>query len=379
MLATSCGKRFFQGEPQKCMTGITALELCSSDPAQANALQGNRSVEFYEDNPTYLAPPPGPILALPATKSTTIDYGILANARSVLGRVPSSLSMLIVKDGELAFESYFHNSATLHSNNIHSASKGIISALLGIAIARGYIRSVDEPLATYLPMSPGNAREKEKITLRHLVTMTAGFAWTEDETEYEIQEEPSWTNAILDLPLNAAPGDTFNYSTGQSHLLAAAISRAVEMPLDRFAQETLFDPLELAYEHWGRDPEGNRSGGYNLYMTPRALAKVAMMFLNQGKVGGHQIVAPEWVEDSWRPSQVVDEKYGYGYYWWLTDVGGHPGKVLWGYGGQYAVVVPDLNAVVVITNETSVEFPEWDGLEFIANQVMPALDPAQSR
>lgn len=329
--------------------------------------------QFYEDNPTYASPPAA--LAWPQSAALTqaVDDRTLAAADSYLQTVPQAFSFLVIRNGYLVHERYFHGSGPTQSNNIHSASKSLLGSLVGIAIDKGLIRSIDERVHTLLPERKLSGSAKQRLTLKHLLTMSSGFDWTEDQSESTIQRSFNWVQAILDLPLSAPPGQTFNYCTGNTHLLSAILTRATGMSTADFARQVLLDPLGIEVEHWGHDPQGINSGGYNVYMTPRALAKFALTALNHGVYNGRQLIPAAWLDASWQPQESVDDVYSYGYLWWLLPVDGHRVYKMWGYGGQYALLLPDFNTVVVLTANTAEDFEEMDADDFLDRFIIPAL------
>lgn len=330
---------------------------------------------FYEDNPTYTtSSPDGGFWKTSTPEAEGLDASALNNAASQLKVIPSVLSFLVIRHGLLVKEQYFHGSAANHSNNIHSGSKSIISALVGLLLEHGFVQSLDETLGNLLPGINYSEPAKANIKLRDLLTMTAGFDWVEDQTEYDIENKPNWVQAIVDLPLATPPGDVFHYCTGQSHIVSAIITATTKMSTAAFADQYLFKPLGVTVEHWGHDPQCVNSGGYNVYMSPRALAKFAQLILKEGEFNGQPILPKAWVQESLTSKTNVRQGYDYGYYWWLTSMGGLQVKKLWGYGGQLAYVIPSADMVVVITNDTQGSFPEMDGDDIVADYVVPAIN-----
>jgi len=327
---------------------------------------------FYEDNPTYVS---DKVVdwQVSTPEAQKVDPALLDAAATQVGSLAQNFSFLVIRNGKLIKESYFNGSAANQSNNIHSASKGMIGALVGIAIDEGVIQGVNGRLVDVLPRKKITDATKKTITTQDLLTMSGGWKWTEDSTEYTIQDSKDWSQAILDLPLKGQPGKKFNYCTGQTHLLSTVLTEMTGGSTSAYATEKLFGPLGIGFEHWGQDPQGVNSGGYNLYMTPRALARFAWMMAEGGEFAGKQIVPESWVATSWESAQKVDNQYTYGYLWWLINIGGHDVKKLWGYGGQFALVIPDFNALVVITANTARDFSEMDADQFLADYIMPAM------
>jgi CubicO group peptidase (beta-lactamase class C family) len=160
-----------------------------------------------------------------------------------------------------------------------------------------------------------------------------------------------WVRAALDQPFVGEPGGGMLYSTGNSHLLSAILTRVSGRSTLALAHDWLAPLEEFAIADWMRDPQGIYFGGNQMAMTPRALLAFGELYRNGGQAGGHQVLSPGWIETSWQPrtqSVFHDDLYGYG--WFLTRMGGHAVAYAWGYGGQMVYVVPGLGLTVVMTS-----------------------------
>jgi CubicO group peptidase (beta-lactamase class C family) len=332
---------------------------------------------FYESNPTYTDPrddradwSPSP----PAQQG--LDPARLGTGLTRLGANGSLFSALVIRHGRLVAERYYHGSGARRSNNVHSASKSILQALVHIAIAQGYLGGLDDPVAGYLPEYFSNASpEARRITLRDMLTMKSGLDWTEDSTEGQVEKASNWVRAILHRPLVATPGTTFNYSTGNTHVVSAVLARATHMSLCRFAHEYLFGPMGVTAEHWGRDPQGVFSGGYNLYLTPREMAKFGLLYLHGGEWGGRRLVPPGAVRAAQTRTTQVDRAFAYSEGWWMQTISGRSVYFAWGYGGQFICILPSLDIVLVTsenTNDNGVT-KEIDPRAFIRDYLLPAV------
>ena len=333
-------------------------------------------ITFYEENPTYNDPVDhSGGWAESSPEEQGLDSALLNQAADELENRPYVNSLQIFRHGSLVLERYYHGSEIEDSNNVHSSSKSIIATLVGLALEQGHIQSLDQELHTFLPVYFKDIDDPSKrdITLRHLLTMSAGFQWEEDYSEYQIQQEEDWLKAILDLPLAHEPGEAFNYCTGQSHLMSAVLTQATGMSTCEFAHQNLFLPLGIVAEHWGRDPQGYFSGGCNVYLTPRELAKFGLLALNQGRWGDTQVVPAEWMAESTERHIGAGGNWYYGYYWWLVTLGGYDLRIAWGYGGQLIYVVNDLDLVVVVTTNTRDYLPDYDGAYLLVEYILPAV------
>ena len=270
-------------------------------------------------------------------------------------------SIIIYKDGTIPFERYFEPYNKNFTHNLKSTSKGVISALVGIAVREGYIESLDESVISYFPEYKLRDPKVSEITIRDLLTMSSGLKWNENglNSMYTFFVSKRIVPRILKLPMVTEPGSTFNYNTGLTHLLSAIISQASGMSTLAFAEEYLFRPLDIHNVQWDQDRNGVYIGGSELFMTPRAMTKFGVMYLQNGMYAGRQVVPAEWVRES-TTTQIEGSFHGtqiqYGYLWWL-DVGNQLFTYLdnddaflaMGVHGQRIFIHPDLNMVVVIT------------------------------
>ena len=288
-------------------------------------------------------------------------------------------SVLVVQDSQILYEAYFNGTGISHSRNIFSASKSILSALVGIAQQQGHLSSIDQPIADYLPAfyHTGMDPRKSDITIRHLLTMTAGLQWEELVTNRHIELQSNWVQGILDLPLVEIPGTTFNYSTGYSHLLSAVLTEATGMNTCEFAQEYLFDPLEITVDYWGMDPQSYFSGGWHFFITTRELAKFGLLYLRGGYWDNQEIIPRDWIQASWSHQVTLEpqHQFNYGFYWWNNTIEGYQVHTAWGYGGQMLHIVPELDLILVITSNPEFvgTIHEADGFGILEKTLIPIV------
>jgi CubicO group peptidase (beta-lactamase class C family) len=279
----------------------------------------------------------------------------LSDAAVAARELPQLHSLLVSWRGDLVLEHYAPKISASRLANIKSASKSIISVLVGIAIDHRMMKGVDEPIAKYFPQLARAQAAKRAITIEDLLTMRSGLESTSGENYGEWVRSRNWVRYALERPLVAEPGTSMEYSTGTSHLLSAILTRATRKSTWQFAQERLARPLGISLSQWPRDPQGIYLGGNEMLMTPRQMVAFGEMFLNRGAVKGRQVVSPAWVDESCRPRTRsrwdLSREYGYG--WWIQDVGGHRACFAWGHGGQYIFTFRDLDLVVVVTSTTT--------------------------
>ena len=284
---------------------------------------------------------------------STIDSAAIARAFDRADSLPRMRSMIVQWKGDIIREEYYHGAAATRGTNIKSASKSIISALVGIAIEQGKIKSLDQPISELLPTETrGLDSLKRSITVRDLVSMRSGLQSTSFNNYGAWVTSSNWVRNALSRPMVDNPGGRMLYSTGSSHILSAILTRATGMNTWRYAQENLAKPLGIDLRAWQRDPQGIYYGGNDMYLTPRDMLKIGTLFLQRGQWNGRQIVPAAWIDSSFVPRTVSPfngNQYGYG--WWMRSANGHAIHYAWGYGGQFIFIVRDLDLVVVMTSD----------------------------
>jgi CubicO group peptidase (beta-lactamase class C family) len=284
------------------------------------------------------------------------------SARGAAAELTQLRSLLVSRSGRLALEHYAPGNRASRLANIKSASKSIISTLVGIAIERKLIRGVDEPIVRWFPeLRKDPDRRKQAITIGDLLSMRSGLESTSGEHYGSWVGSRNWVRYALDRPMVSDPGTSMEYSTGTSHILSAILTKASRTSTHQFASEALAKPLGISLARWPRDPQGIYFGGNEMLMTPRQMVAFGEMYLNRGRVRGRQVVPAAWVDTSCVPRTRSrfdpDREYGYG--WWIQDFAGHRGCFAWGFGGQYIFVFPDSALVIVVTSSTAVSDDRW--------------------
>jgi CubicO group peptidase (beta-lactamase class C family) len=297
----------------------------------------------------------------------------LDRAVAVGEEMPRLQSLLVSHRGRLVLERYFNGYGPDDLANVKSVSKSIVSALVGIAIEQGYISRVDAEIGKYFAEELASELEptKSKITVENLLTMQAGLRSTSNDNYGAWISTDNWVKSALVQPLETLPGTQMQYSTGDSHLLSAILTQATGRSTLEFARAVLAEPLGFTLSPWPRDPQGIYAGGNDMELTPRQLLAFGELYLNGGRAGGRQVVPAAWVEASLRPqskSPLGEGRY-YGYGWWTCTLAGQTAPHAWGYGGQFVVLVPALDVVIVTTSSSN---PDAAANEH-ANQVYQLL------
>ncbi|SVC03224.1 uncharacterized protein METZ01_LOCUS256078, partial [marine metagenome] len=199
-------------------------------------------------------------------------------------RLPRLHSLLISHRGELVFEEYYNGADSRRPANMKSASKSVISALIGIAIDEGHIKSVEDPITKYFPEYIFNQTDPDKqlITIENLLTMQSGLETTSNRNYGKWVLSENWVEFVLNQPLVAKPGTRMLYSTGSTHLLSAILTRASGINTKEFAQKHLASQLGYSMSYWSRDPQGIYFGGNDMEMTPRQMLAFGELYLNKG-------------------------------------------------------------------------------------------------
>jgi CubicO group peptidase (beta-lactamase class C family) len=264
-------------------------------------------------------------------------------------------SFLVVRNDSLIFE-YSPGFQKENDFEIHSAAKSFVSALIGIAIDRGIIRSVQERVLSFFPEfdTTGIDPRKRDWTIEHLLTMRSGLNWDEaaDHTAL-FTENVNWLYTTLKIPLRYAPGERFLYTTPNVHVLSGILTRATGKSTYDFAEKYLFAPLKISVRSWSTDPQGIYVGGTGMTFTPRDLARLGQLYLHNGSLGGTQIVSSQWIQQTLVPRNLTNLTWGdltsvnYGYLWWNNNDGRDSLFMAAGFGGQFIFVVPARNMVIV--------------------------------
>jgi len=291
--------------------------------------------------------------------------------------LPRLRSLLVSVDGQLVAERYFHGASAARTANLKSASKSIIALLVGIAIDRSVLKSVDQPIGPFFPQHLKGDPEKAAITIEDLLTMRAGLETTSNRNYGRWVASSNWVRHVLQQPFEDAPGGRMVYSTGSSHLLSAIITRASGLSTLEFARRHLGSPLGITIPAWTRDPQGIYLGGNEMHLRPRDLLEIGELYLNNGRVGTRQVVSEAWIRSSSEPrttSRWSGRSYGYG--WWIREVANRDVVYAWGYGGQFAFVIPDLRTVVVTTSVADPGSERHEHLDAIYGLVEETVIPA---
>lgn len=318
--------------------------------------------------------------------------------------IPNIHSLLILRDNHLVYENYFegedekvgkklgyisHSANDLH--DCRSITKSITSACIGIAVTKGLIKNIDDPIYLYFKQEYQNKFDdkKKKITIRNLLTMTSGLKWNEDisyrdprntELRMDISSEP--IDFILGRSLVVEPGKAWNYNGGNTQLLAEIIKSVSGQTIDKFAEKELFEPLGINQYEWIILRDNIPAAASGLRLRSRDLLKIGMLYMNNGLWNEKPLIKPEWIDLSLtsevsRPS-TKDKKAGYGFQFWISEeiINGKTISIqeAKGNGGQRIFFCKSLNLLVVIT---AGNYNDWqiknDSKALLINHILPAI------
>jgi CubicO group peptidase (beta-lactamase class C family) len=293
--------------------------------------------------------------------------------------LPRLRSLIIAQDGRVLGERYYNGASRSRTANVKSVSKSIISALVGIATAEGRLKGIQQPIADFFPRELRDSAhvEKRHITIGDLLSMRAGLESTSFDGYGPWVTSANWVRAALARPIVADRGGPMIYSTGNTHLLSAILTKATGMSTLAYARRKLGAPLGIEIPPWPRDPQGIYFGGNDMRLTPRAMLAIGELYRNRGRVGRRQIVPESWVDASFVVrAHSPFNGHGYGWGWWSRHAGDYRVHFAWGYGGQFIFIVPAIRATVVMTSDPEAR-REWghvDALhELLDMYVIPAL------
>ncbi|MEE9411075.1 MAG: serine hydrolase [Candidatus Heimdallarchaeota archaeon] len=304
-----------------------------------------------------------------------IDSTILTNMVEYLDEESIFVdSILIARHGFVVFEDYFIGSSPEYKHVLWSVTKSFISALVGIALDKGYLESTNQKALDFFPnitfYNPDP--RKSNITIENLLTMSTGLEWTDEVNYFPMVTSNNQIEYAFSRPMIQDPGAVWNYDTGGTHILSAIIEEATGNSTLEFAKEHLFDPIGISNYTWSQDKQGYYFGGFGIYMTARDMARFGYLYLNNGTWDGKQIISSDWIENSTKPSWslTADGALSYGYLWWLR-----PNLGFYGAKGRYSqmiYVIPKYDIVVTFTS--NIEPGTYDTDYLIENYVIPAVE-----
>jgi CubicO group peptidase (beta-lactamase class C family) len=309
---------------------------------------------------------------LPVKKPSKTEQAFFSNFQKKINTaVPSLGSFALIRHDTMIYEHYFHGGTDSTLFNIKSITKSVISAMGGIARDKNLLPELNTPVLNILTEYnkapyPGNVwfaesrmeddSIRKKLSLQNLLTMQTGFEWDDFgplADAYVSSSDP--VKFMLDLSFADEPGETFNYCSGASSVFGAVLDKVLKTDLKDYANENLFNPIQVTLHRWDKDPTGRYVGASEMYLTTQDLLRFGMLYLNSGKANGKQVISEAWIKESLAGHAtlnkwpVLPNANGYGYFWWRRKTNGHQAYIASGAGGQLICIVPDLDMVIAAT------------------------------
>ena len=286
-----------------------------------------------------------------SVEASALDLGAMDKTAEGFSNIKT---IHIAHKGELVWAKAYNKADINGLANIKSASKSLMSALVGIAIDRGILEDVDQPvvslLADRLPSNPDS--RLSDITIGHLLSMQAGLERTSGRNYGRWVTSDDWVKSALSRPFVEAVGGAMQYSTGNTHLLSAIIMRQSGQHTYRLANQWL-EGSGVRVQSWETSPQGIPMGGNQVGMTPASLLAFGELYRRGGITKtGQRLISEDWIKESWTPrTQSRFHRGEYGYGWFIQSFSGVQGYYGWGYGGQMVYVLPSLELTIAITSE----------------------------
>jgi CubicO group peptidase (beta-lactamase class C family) len=289
-------------------------------------------------------------------------------------------SLIVIRNGYIVSEAYFYPYSVDTSHDIASVTKSVTGTLIGIAVQQDVLKSIDERVLDFFPGRYVNNRDaaKEALTLRHLLTLETGFECDLGATEAGMQQSGNWTAYLLNLPMADKPGRQWYYCSPATHLLSVVLEPATGMSTREYANTVLFGPLGIdpvTPDQWSADPQGVSRGDIGLQLTSRDMAKLGLLYLQDGVWDGTRLLPSGWVSAA--SAQQADKGDGtsYGYLW--TTYPGQSHYAALGMGGQQLHIFPDKNMVVAVTAALPVYAESEEINDLLNDYILPAAKSAE--
>ncbi|GIO44070.1 serine hydrolase domain-containing protein [Paenibacillus apis] len=300
--------------------------------------------------------------------------------RTIRAQYPGIRCFLLAQHGQMRHEQYFQQSHPAVLHDLRSATKSVLSLLLGIAQYQELLPELDKPVwddvKEYAPSRPDSYWPE--MTLRQLLSMTGGLYWETgpklgERFIHRLHRSKNWTGFVLRLPVIPEQRGHFQYCSAYSHLLACLLSKWSGTPVRDYADRYLFSPLEIKDYHWETAPDGGACGHVGLYMKAIDMMKLGQLCLAGGTFRGNRLLQEEWLHESMTPRGEAFSEYGqYGYHWWTSEFHGLRYAYAHGHGGQQIYVLPELEAVAVFASACNVKRCK-NPKRLMEEQILPVL------
>jgi len=350
-----------------CNAQVVTLNVLPEHTSNSQAVpQPGATSTAIESTPTEKPIVPSPSSPQPAwqwPRSTPEAQGVSSNIlAAMLEKIHQDNrqihSLLIIRHGVLILEVFVHPFRPETRHAVYSVTKSITATLVGIALDKGMLESINKPVADFFPNLPIDNPRKKEITVENLLAMNSGVEWTEPlhsglSDHWGILESSNPVEYFFSPALVAEPGQVFNYNSGGSHLLSIILQQETSSTGADFARQHLFTPLDITDFTWDKDYTRHTVGGTGLALLPVDMAKIGQLYLDNGRWQDEQILSADWIKTSTQIHSQPSPDVGYGYQWWLRPQGDYYAL---GWGGQQIRVLPKQDMVIVITAGESGEY-----------------------
>jgi len=284
---------------------------------------------------------------------------------------------LIIKDGYIIAEDYFDGFTKEKKHTSYSIAKSFTSAVIGIAIDKGFINAADDKISSYYAELNNDTVQqwKKDLQISHLLTMTSGINWIEEgvftNDIFQMSTSDNYVEYVLNKSVINKPGTIWSYNSGESMLLSGIINLTTGKSMFEFAKENLLNPIGIQELEWSSDSKNHTIAGWGISATMHDFARFGYLYLNNGNWDGNQIISKEWITKSTSPFS--SEYSFYGYLWWtgertlyVSDMN-IPDDAYMAIGafGQYLVIVPSENLIIVRVGQDLYSENSWKPEEFI--------------
>jgi CubicO group peptidase (beta-lactamase class C family) len=296
-----------------------------------------------------------------------MDEVMLGRAASDAAAMPRFRSLLVARHGKLVAENYFSGADRATVFDLRSVTKSVVSMLTGIAIQNGSLPNIDATVGAYVDTPYSLDTSDRAVSVRQLLTMSSRYQWNENSADdYNLWVLSNDHVQFLLDRRQSDPAGTFTYNSAAVNLLGVVLQDAVAKPLPAFAEEVLFQPVGITSVQWEQLEPNMVNAGSGIKMTATDLLRIGQLLLQRGRSGSRQVVPEAWIDAGTTPQFGWREQYGaqrgttYGYLWWVAQPPATVATFAWGFGGQFAYVVPSLDLVVVATTQ-------WQGISAEVN------------
>ncbi|QQK08159.1 serine hydrolase domain-containing protein [Miniphocaeibacter halophilus] len=294
--------------------------------------------------------------------------------------------IMVIKNGEVLLEEYFNNKNKNDRFNVASVTKSVLSAAFGIALDKGYIKSLDDKVVDYFPeYELSKNRTRDKVKIHELLSMTAPYSFRGFGQKLgKLINSENWIEHCLSILGLGGNNSEFKYSDASAHLLSGIITKTTSLTTREFTNKYLCSKISMTEipdvemksynindilftdeKGWLKDKQGLTIGGWGLTLTLEDMAKFGLLYLNNGLYKGEQIISKDWIEKSTK-----DYSKDYGYLWWLRNIENYKAFYAMGTGGNIIAVIPKYDLVIAIASKV-VRTPLRDRWDLIDNFILP--------